>query len=57
MLAENMNPRSRDTANVSGDVGYNGPCNRRLFDHHQPEFQGTYKDFGIRLSSAGLVFK
>lgn len=28
----------------------------KYFDHHQREFTGTHPDFGIKLSSAGLIY-
>ena len=52
--------RSRDPAvwessDIVVDVGgkYQPP---KMLDHHQIEFNGTYPNYDIRLSSAGLVY-
>eukprot|EP01063_Lacrimia_lanifica_P014385 TRINITY_DN2099_c0_g3_i1.p1 TRINITY_DN2099_c0_g3~~TRINITY_DN2099_c0_g3_i1.p1 ORF type:complete len:363 (+),score=182.58 TRINITY_DN2099_c0_g3_i1:64-1089(+) len=47
--------------NVVVDVGAKYEPEKLLFDHHQPEFQGTMDTglhtYNTRLSSAGLVYK
>ena len=48
-------PKVWETCDVLVDVGgkYEPP---KLLDHHQIEFNGTYPNYPVRLSSAGLVY-
>jgi uncharacterized UPF0160 family protein len=45
-------------ADIVVDVGAVYDPNTHRYDHHQREFQETFsKDYSIKLSSAGLVYK
>jgi uncharacterized UPF0160 family protein len=54
-VTRSRDPAVWEAADVVVDVGgkYQPP---RLLDHHQIEFQETYPNHSIRMSSAGLVY-
>eukprot|EP01059_Diplonema_ambulator_P033188 TRINITY_DN681_c0_g1_i2.p1 TRINITY_DN681_c0_g1~~TRINITY_DN681_c0_g1_i2.p1 ORF type:complete len:335 (+),score=124.78 TRINITY_DN681_c0_g1_i2:38-1042(+) len=61
VVVRTRNPDMLAKCNVVVDVGAKYDPERLLFDHHQPEFQGTMTtashEYKTRLSSAGLVYK
>lgn len=69
-IVRTRDPKILDTLDIVVDVGGVYDLEKRRFDHHQREFQGTFDDdtsegdgkgrnrfTKIRLSSAGLVYK
>jgi uncharacterized UPF0160 family protein len=54
-IKRSRDPKIWDESDIVVDVGgkYEPP---RLLDHHQIEFQQTFPNHGIRMSSAGLVY-
>lgn len=54
-IIRSRDPAVWEQADIVVDVGgkYQPP---KWLDHHQIEFEGTYPNHGIRLSSAGLTY-
>jgi len=61
VIVRSRKPDILKQCNTVVDVGAVYDADKLLFDHHQPEFQGTMTtsiaSYGTRLSSAGLVYK
>lgn len=55
-LIRSRNPSDWEQSEIVIDVGgqYDG---KKFFDHHQREFDETFRNFQTKLSSAGLIYK